>query len=138
MFENVGGKIKTLVKVMFFLELLGSVIGAGILIPDCTDSEMWLALGIVVVGPLVAWISSLALYAFGELVESNMRISRSIGSLTGLNMTAQQDQKTAVNTNSLSSQSTQSEPSLPYWTCSRCKRENSDYRAECWYCGEKK
>ena len=138
MFENVGGKIKTLVKVMFFLELLGSVIGAGILIPDCTDSEMWLALGIVVVGPLVAWISSLALYAFGELVESNLRISRSVERLTGSNTATQQDPKTAVNTNSFSAQSTQTDSTVTYWTCSRCKRENSDYRAECWYCGEKK
>lgn len=137
LFGNVGGKIKTLVKVMFFLEVMGSFVGAIACFSSVEDGEL-LGLGIAVVGPLVAWISSLALYAFGELVESNLRISRGVERLTGSNTATQQDPKTAVNTNSFSAQSTQTDSPVVYWTCSRCKRENSDHRAECWYCGEKK
>lgn len=139
MFENVGGKIKTLVKVVFFLEVIVFIVG-GIIIASSyhSDEMIWTGVGVAVVGPLVAWISSLALYAFGELVESNLRISRGVERLTGSNTAVQQDPKTAVNTNSFSAQSTQTDSTVTYWTCSRCKRENSDYSAECWYCGEKK
>lgn len=137
MFENVGGKIKTLVKVMFFLEAIGFIVG-GIIMAVSDEDLILIGLGVAVVGPLVAWISSLALYAFGELVESNLRISRGVERLTGSNTATQQAPKTAVNTNSFSAQSTQTDSTVTYWTCSRCKRENSDHRAECWYCGEKK
>lgn len=94
MFENVGGKIKTLVKVVFFLEAIVFIVG-GIIIASSyhRDEMIWTGVGVAVVGPLVAWISSLALYAFGELVESNLRISRSVERLTGSNTATQQGPK---------------------------------------------
>lgn len=138
MFENVGGKIKTLVKVMFFLEAIVFIVGGIIIASSYNRDEMiWTGVGVAVVGPLVAWISSLALYAFGELVESVMNINRNIRGNCGLS-NQNQAQNAVFKTNLVPEQTKQGGFLENYWTCSRCKRENSGHNTECWYCGEKK
>ena len=68
MFENIGGKIKKLAKVLFVIVALSAVISA-IAVFVVNEDLILLGLSIMIAGPIVAWISSWTLYAFGELVE---------------------------------------------------------------------
>ena len=69
MFENVGGKIQTAAKVVFWILCIIDV-GAGIAIAAILLDE-FIAIGIAlaVLGPLGAWLISLLVYGFGEIVE---------------------------------------------------------------------
>ena len=67
MYDNIGGKIKGLAKTMFMVEVLGAVITGIVLC--ATDDLSFAGLLTLFVGPIIAWVSSWILYAFGELVE---------------------------------------------------------------------
>lgn len=69
LFENPSGKLKTFAKVNFVADVLAGVIGGFVLV--IIDGELagfafltWIG------GAAVAYISSLLIYGFGELVES--------------------------------------------------------------------
>ena len=65
MFDNIGGKIKGLAKVLFWLEVIAAVI-VGIVLVEGTEG---LSLLFALVGVLVAWISAWFLYGFGEIID---------------------------------------------------------------------
>ena len=65
MFNNPGKKIKILATVMFWLEVVGSVITA--IVMAANDDPVFLLLAPA--GFASAWLLSLFVYAFGELVE---------------------------------------------------------------------
>lgn len=68
LYEGIGGKIKKWAQWIFIVEAISSII-AGI-ICVCTDEDLVLyGFLAIFVGPIVAWVSSWILYAFGELVE---------------------------------------------------------------------
>lgn len=64
MYDEVGGKIKTLAKVIAWVGIIASVVvgivtistGVGILV--------------LILGPLFSWLSTLVLYGFGQLIEN--------------------------------------------------------------------
>ena len=62
MYDNIGGKIKLLAKASFIVAGIASVI-AGIAFIDRYG------LMILILGPIVSWISSLSLYGFGEIID---------------------------------------------------------------------
>ena len=66
MFNNPGKKIKILATVMFWLEVVGSVITAIVLSAEAEDAIYLL---LAPAGFASAWLLSLFVYAFGELVE---------------------------------------------------------------------
>lgn len=71
LYENIGGKIKNWAKWIFIVEAIGSVITA-IALPIASgdpDDFILISLLIAIVGPIVAYVGSWILYAFGELVE---------------------------------------------------------------------
>ena len=65
MYDNIGGKLKTLAKVQFWIAAIASAI-AGIVM---LVSEMVLGLLFLLGVPVIAWVASWLLYGFGELVE---------------------------------------------------------------------
>ena len=66
LYENIGEKIKNLTKWMFIVEALGAIITGIVLL----FNEIILAgLLILFCGPIVAWVGSWILYAFGQFVE---------------------------------------------------------------------
>lgn len=71
MYANIGGKIKVLAKWMVIIESIAVVIGAILFAVEDQDMLLYSLLAIII-GPLVAWISSWLLYAFGELVEKTV------------------------------------------------------------------
>ena len=67
LFKNIGEKLKGWAMCLFVLEVISAIIG-GIGLIAADDGNV---IGPILLfcGPIVAWISSAILYAFGELVE---------------------------------------------------------------------
>lgn len=72
MFENIGGKIKTLAKVLFWIEAIAAIIVGFALIGDTNGLSLLYALA----GGFVAWVSSWFLYGFGEIIDKLCAIER--------------------------------------------------------------
>ena len=72
MFDNIGGKIKGLASFVCGVGILASIILGAITSVNAGTNQLLVIIGIVemVGGSLVSWISSLGLYAFGQLVEN--------------------------------------------------------------------
>lgn len=83
MFNNIGKKIKTLSVVICVLMILISLGGAGFLIfLGFDEDEIFFLFGIaaLIVGPLLAWITSFFAYGFGELIDKTSSIDSKVGS----------------------------------------------------------
>ena len=74
MFNNPGAKIKGLATTLFWIEVIGIVIG---LIATEMIEEPIAAILALVVGVGIAYLSALFLAAFGELVQTNTDIKES-------------------------------------------------------------
>ena len=79
MFDNIGGKIKAVAKVVCWFFIVISVLSGLFMIINTLDYfrfEIFLtALFTMIVGSLVGWLSSLGLYGFGELIERTTEIA---------------------------------------------------------------
>lgn len=71
MFENIGGKIKTLAKVFCALGIVASVISGVLLF----TYDFFIGIITLLLGSVGAWISSFCLYGFGELIEKVTNIA---------------------------------------------------------------
>ena len=83
MFTNIGGKIKTLAKVLCWIGIIASVICAIVLWTQNSRYNPTIALGfgVLIGGVLSSWIGSFFMYGFGELIAEttlNRQISQSI------------------------------------------------------------
>ena len=67
MFNNIGGKIKTLAKIICWIGVaLTTITGVSMF-----DNRILVGLIIIAVGFLVSWIGSFVMVGFGELIESS-------------------------------------------------------------------
>lgn len=72
MFNNIGGKIKGLAQVLFWLEVVAAVIVGIVLVEDTEGISLLFAIA----GVIVAWISAWFLYGFGEIIDKLCDIER--------------------------------------------------------------
>ena len=74
-FGNIGVKIKRITKVAFWVETIACVIIGILLIAQDNRYNPTGVIGVVIIllGPFIAWISSLFSYGFGELIDQNKR-----------------------------------------------------------------
>lgn len=75
MYDNIGGKIKGLAKAVFIVETIAAAI-TGIALMASDEDLIPSGLLVMVLCPLVAWVSSWLLYGFGELIEKTCDIAR--------------------------------------------------------------
>ena len=76
MFDNIGGKFKGLAKVYFWFLTVASL-GTS-LVTLMVDTDVFLFVGLpCLAGPLLAWISSLGIYAIGEIIDTLYAIAAS-------------------------------------------------------------
>ena len=75
MFDNIGGKIKALAKVLTWIEIIVFVVW-GIVWMSVGGNFAVLGLVVAVLGSLLAWVSSFLLYGFGQLVENSDKLVR--------------------------------------------------------------
>ena len=82
LYADIGKKIKNWAKWIFMIEAIASVVGAIGMLFAAEDGVMIItALLALILGPVLAWVSSWILYAFGELVDktaANERNTRQI------------------------------------------------------------
>ena len=82
MFENVGGKIQGMAKVLCWMCIISDIVIGIYLITlsfDMIDGNLYaaydgilyvaLGVGVLLAGPFVSWVNGLILYGFGLLVE---------------------------------------------------------------------
>ena len=70
MFNNIGGKIKSLAKVVCWIGIIASIIGGIVLFME-DDDMFFICVLIAGGGALISWVSSFVLYGFGQLVENS-------------------------------------------------------------------
>ena len=73
MYDNIGGKIKGLAKaIVIIVAIAAAITGFALMISN--DDMILAGLLIMIVAPLVAWISSWLLYGFGQLIENSDKL----------------------------------------------------------------
>ena len=70
MFNNIGGKIKGLATATFIVEAISAIV-TGIALMCIDEDLIGIGLLVMLVGPIVSWISSWLLYGFGQLIENS-------------------------------------------------------------------
>ena len=144
MFDNIGGKIKGLAKVICWIGIIISVIvgiillanstidyGKGIFGGKQTDPLMVAAgLGVMIVGSLFSWLGSFVLYGFGQLVENSSSIRFDLSQMKG------KMDKFAKEGASYSSQSSSTSNSANDWLCGYCNTRNPQSYTTCKLCGK--
>lgn len=79
MFTNVGRKIKVYAKIAFWIEAIIFVVcGIVVLVEAYWAEEVALGIGLIIGGPLTAWIMSLFIYGSGEMIEKICNIEKKI------------------------------------------------------------
>ena len=73
LYGNIGKKIKGLAFGIFFAEAIASFF-AGVAILSTDEDLIGVGILVMLLGPIVAWISSWLLYGFGDLIETNREI----------------------------------------------------------------
>ena len=68
MFDNIGGKIKAVAKVICWIGIIASIIIGFIMLVQDEDTA-FAGLLTMVLGSLGSWIGSFITYGFGQLVE---------------------------------------------------------------------
>lgn len=71
MFENPGGKVKSIGYVIFVITVIISILIAIFLLSSSGGRLLFLSFIVVIIGIFAGWLSSILLVAFGELVESS-------------------------------------------------------------------
>lgn len=106
MFDNIGGKIKGLAKVICWIGIIASVIIGFTMF----TTEMFLVgFLIIVLGSLFSWIGSFTAYGFGQLIE---------------------------NTDKMVEYSELKEYGETSWTCNICDTANKPNAKHCTNCGQ--
>ena len=85
-FDNSGGKIKSIAKAVFYVGVFLSIVGffwLAIIARD-EDNLRYLSIGLIVLfgGSVFSWINSVFIYGFGSLIESNEEMVQKLKALT--------------------------------------------------------
>lgn len=131
MFENAGRKIQTLVKIITIFTIATYIL-IGIILGVASGSAGFFILFLLifgVVGTIIAWISGLVLYAFGEMCENIYNIRREMYSISGKINGSQALAYNLSDNKMLSSGS---------WECTECNEINVSTSVYCKNCGNHK
>ncbi len=73
MFDNIGGKIKILAQAVCWIGIICAVIFGSVMIINDKDLA-FMGFMVMIIGSLVAWVSSFTLYGFGQLIENTDKL----------------------------------------------------------------
>ena len=85
-FSRPGNKLRMLAKIMFVILCIGGIVTGAVLIIndlDYMDTMFYIGILVIVMTPVFAWLLTLPLYAFGNLVETNESIDRKLSGQGG-------------------------------------------------------
>lgn len=80
LFEDSGEKIKVIAQIMFMLEVVASIIG-GIAVSIDDYNPVWLLL--IPAGILIAFVTNIFLYGFGEIVDNSIHTNKASAASEG-------------------------------------------------------
>lgn len=93
LYADIGKKIKGWAKWIFVIEAIASVVGAIGMLFAAEDGGMIItALLALILGPVLAWVSSWILYAFGELVDKTVQNEQNTRDILNLMLEEKLDQ----------------------------------------------
>ncbi len=69
LYENIGKKIKTWAKWIFIVEAISAIVTGFVFLIDIGFEYGWWSLFIIIFGPIVAFISTWILYAYGQIAD---------------------------------------------------------------------
>ena len=139
LYENIGGKIKSYAKWVFIIEAICAVI-TGIAMIGTGDMILYGILTLVL-GPVIAWVGSWILYAFGEIVEktcynedNTRQILKKLDAKITDNSVTLIEKKEDVNNTIYTL--TQSNSHIPThkWLCDSCRKMRT--QTPCEHCGK--
>lgn len=134
MYENIASKIKGLATGTFLVETILSVIAAVAIM--ATDEDMILfGLLVLIIGPLVAWLSTLVLYGFGELIEKVCEIARNTAPAKSETTSEANNQTSTDAAASTSAPASQATP-IKHYKCPKCGTHVTDEMPTCPTCGQ--
>ncbi len=139
MFDNIGGKIKTLAKVVCGIGMVISVaLGLRAMERYASSDAVVYGLIIILVGCILSWISVFILYGFGELIEKTSSIERMMrmsqpNANPYNNMQYYNQQINPQNVNSQNNMNNGN--STQTWQCPRCGGVNMIFMSACQKCG---
>ena len=149
MYKDIGKKIKGLAFASFIIETVALfVTGMVVLVNDPDYSP--LALAFMLGGPLAAYLSSLILYGFGELVDKVCDIEKRLTNstckptpsalTTNPNETHKQSFGEWVESNKQhpTNNPVNNPVNNAVWVCTSCGQKNANTRTTCLKCGNEK
>lgn len=142
MFDNIGQKIKGLSNAIFsILAVLGAACS---LIVMLTSEGIMVLIGLLmfVIIPALAWVLSLLLYGFGELIEAQcvtteilLGIRDSINEKSTVSSADSINEKSTVSDYLVNKNELYEYENSRSSVCQNCNTEQPDHRTTCWKCG---
>ncbi len=77
MWNNIGNKIKAVAKIFFWVAS-GILVVTSIILLAIDRYTWWIWLIAMFLSPIIVWLSSLVLYAFGELVQNSTVLANNV------------------------------------------------------------
>ncbi len=88
MFDNIGGKMKTLATVLAVIGIIGSIISGCSIISKGLDYDagvlVMIGLLVMVLGALLSWSSAFSLYGLGEIIENSQDLRDDVSDIKKL------------------------------------------------------
>jgi len=132
MFDNVGGKLKTIAKVEMIIGIVASVILGFTFL---TGGRVFGGLLIVIIGVFSSWFGSLVIYGIGQAVENSETILYSVRNQNNseMNKSKMSTAPVGMNYHAIDEMAAQKEANGE-WRC-ECGRVNKKYVSTC-VCGK--
>ena len=133
MFNDIGGKIKSLAVFCAFLGIAASIITGLILIFTSKSYNPTANTGLIIIvaGSLGSWIGSFSMYGFGELIEKTCENNKVL--LRIKNQMEVSDEPKVISDKNESP--TNNNFSLKGIVCPACNTTQPSFRTTCWTCG---
>ena len=137
MFDNVGGKCKTLAKVICWLGIIGTIAEGIFLIMNGNEMNhdyyprssgtniIIIGVMMLIIGPIFSWLASLALYAIGESAETGKYLVEQFTKSTSEEHTPLVAKTTPVQS---------AAENHTYWKCPECGIVNPPSASFCKQC----
>ena len=129
LYEGIGKKIQSLAIGIFIVESIASIITGFVFLFDLGLEYGWWALLIIILGPIVAWISSWLLYTFGKLAEDTYEIKIQ-NAVISSNIRALAEAKRDIENKKVQT----TEGVVHKWRCAACG--NLRTQSPCEHCGK--
>ena len=95
MYENIGGKIKTLAKVICWIEIFACEVGGIVLCTMGSVFSVCMGLLLMILGSLLSWVGSFMLYGYGDLISRVQSIEENLYDSAGSSGESEKDSRIA-------------------------------------------